>query len=275
MAETDDIFIERVDSNGEIVRLRLVDYGGVGPAALLLHGLAGAAHEWRDTSAWLCETHHVFAFDQRGHGGSAKRLISFSREEFVADAVDIIEAITSDPVLLVGQSHGGVTALLVAARYPDLVSRLVVIEAGILCNPNASSSIARWLDSWPVPFADRMSARVFFGGDTNAARVWAEMLVETSDGFRPVFHRDDMIASVREGEAIRDYADDWRRIICPIHIVAGKAGWIGCELERMIALNARASIDVILGAGHDVHLDAPELWKSSAERFLCGAEQSE
>lgn len=142
MAETDDIFLERVDSNGEIARLRLVDYGGVGPIALLLHGLAGAAHEWRDTAAWLCETHHVYALDQRGHGGSSKRLASFARAEFICDAVATIESIASDPVSLVGQSHGGVTAFLVAARHPELISRLIVIEAGIACDPDAPASIA-------------------------------------------------------------------------------------------------------------------------------------
>ena len=128
MAETDDIFLERVDSNGEIARLRLVDYGGVGPVALLLHDLAGAAHEWRDTAAWLCE--------------NSKRLASFARAEFICDAVATIESIASDPVLLVGQSHGGVAAFLVAARHPELISRLIVIEAGIACDPDAPASIA-------------------------------------------------------------------------------------------------------------------------------------
>jgi|GEM_PF-5472111 len=41
----------------------------------------------------------------------------------------------------------------------------------------------------------------------------------------------------------------------------------------MIDLNARATIDVISWAGHDVHLDAPELWRSSAEQFLRGEER--
>lgn len=255
MAETDDIFLERVDSNGEIVRLRIVDYGGVGSVALLLHGLAGAAHEWRDTAEWLCETHHVYALDQRGHGGSSKRLASFARAEFVCDAVFTIESIASDPVLLVGQSHGGVTAFLVAARHPELISRLIVIEAGIACDPDAPASIARWLDTWPLPFPDRVSARLFLSANTNAARVWSEMLVETADGFRPAFDRDDMIASVREGETIQDYRDDWRRIACPIRIIVGEAGWMGREPEQMI------------------DLDAPELWRSSAEEFLRGEER--
>jgi pimeloyl-ACP methyl ester carboxylesterase len=114
---------------------------------------------------------------------------------------------------------------------------------------------------------------LFLSANTNAARVWSEMLVETADGFRPAFDRDDMIASVREGETIQDYRDDWRRIACPIRIIVGEAGWMGREPEQMIDLNARATIDVISGAGHDVHLDAPELWRSSAEQFLRGEER--
>jgi len=53
----------------------------------------------------------------------------------------------------------------------------------------------------------------------------------------------------------------------------GEAGWMGREPEQMIDLNARATIDVISWAGHDVHLDAPELWRSSAEQFLRGEER--
>ena len=253
--------------------LHLVDFGGVGRVALLLHGLAGAAYEWRDTAAWLCRTHRVYALDQRGHGESAKRLSSFARGTFVDDAVASIGVIASEPVLLVGQSHGGVTAFLVAARHPELVSRLIVIEAGIDCDPQAPTTISRWLDTWPPSFSDRESARSFFGGNLNTALVWSEMLVETTDGFRPAFYRDDMIASVREGETVRDYADDWRQITCPTHIIAGESGWIGRELERMTALNARASIEIISGASHDVHLDVPDLWKSSAERFLSTDEE--
>ena len=268
MTDGDEIYLKRVDANGETVRLRLVDYGGVGRVALLLHGLAGAAHEWRDTAAWLSKTHHVYALDQRGHGGSSKGLASFARRDFVADVVATIEAITSEPVLLIGQSHGGVTAFLVAAQHLELVSLLIVIEAGIACDPDAPRTIARWLESWPLPFADRASAQIFFGGKSNAARVWSEMLEETADGWRPPFYCDDILASVRDGENVRDYADDWRRVACPTLIVVGESGWIGHEIEQMIALNGRAKAEVVPRAGHDVHLDTPDLWRSSVQKFL-------
>jgi pimeloyl-ACP methyl ester carboxylesterase len=52
------------------VSLSALDFGGAGPAVVLLHGLAGYAGEWTDTASWLREGHRVLALDQRGHGGA-------------------------------------------------------------------------------------------------------------------------------------------------------------------------------------------------------------
>jgi pimeloyl-ACP methyl ester carboxylesterase len=101
----------------------LIDTGGDGPAVLLLHGLAGHAGEWAETAAALPE-YRVVAFDARGREGD------LSRAAHVAEAVSVIEALDLAPVVLVGQSLGGVTAFLTAAWHPDLVRGLVIVEAG-------------------------------------------------------------------------------------------------------------------------------------------------
>jgi pimeloyl-ACP methyl ester carboxylesterase len=109
------------------VRLAVLDFGGEGPTALLLHGLAGHAEEWTETAAWLTDRCHLLALDARGHGRSERRPADVSRAAHVADAVFALEA--DGPAILIGQSLGGVTALLVAAERPDLARALVVAEA--------------------------------------------------------------------------------------------------------------------------------------------------
>ena len=69
-------------------------------------------------------------FDQRGHGASTTRPGDLGRGAFVNDAVAVIESLGVGPVVLVGQSFGAHTALLVAASRPDLVSLLVLVEGG-------------------------------------------------------------------------------------------------------------------------------------------------
>jgi pimeloyl-ACP methyl ester carboxylesterase len=100
------------------VRLAGVDFGGDGPPALLLHGLAGYAGEWAETAGWLSERARVVALDARGQGSSERFPADVSRAGHVADAAFAVERLGLGPVVVVGQSLGGLTALLLAAERP-------------------------------------------------------------------------------------------------------------------------------------------------------------
>lgn len=55
------------------LRLAVRDFGGDGPAVLLLYGLAGHAGEWDETASQLTPRHRVLAIEARGHGRSERR----------------------------------------------------------------------------------------------------------------------------------------------------------------------------------------------------------
>ncbi|MGH3014334.1 MAG: alpha/beta fold hydrolase [Gaiellaceae bacterium] len=251
------------------IRLEHVDYGGSGPVAILLHGLAGTGREWQGTASWLAQTHHVVAPDQRGHGRTERRPADVSCDAFVADVAALLERLERSPALLIGQSLGGQTAFLVAARRPDLVGALVVAEA----SPSPTStetveSVRDWLEGWPVPFSSPAAARTFFGGDTPAGRVWAGGLEERDGGWWPSFDVDVMVAalSATVGQSLWD---EWKRIECPTLVVRGtKGGLPRPEAQRMVASLPGGRLAEIPDAGHDVHLEAPPEWRDAVERFL-------
>src|SRR5215212_9870964 len=93
------------------VRLACREFGGQGPSVLLLHGLAGHADEWAQTASWLTERWRVVALDARGHGRSERLPGDVSRASHVADTGFVIERLGLQPVVVVGQSVGGLTAL--------------------------------------------------------------------------------------------------------------------------------------------------------------------
>jgi pimeloyl-ACP methyl ester carboxylesterase len=249
------------------VRLACRDHGGDGPAAVLAHGLAGQAGEWDGTAAWLAASHRVVAPDARGHGRSERRPADVSRAACVDDLAHWIELLGLAPAVVIGQSLGGHTAFLLAARRPELVRALVVAEAAPWADPDAPATVEAWLRSWPVPFAGRRQALGFFG-DTTWGRAWTDGLEEREDGLWPSFEVDVMVACLAETSQC-DYWDEWGRVSCPTLVVRAGDGDIPQPVvERMVAGAPRASSAVIPDAGHDLHLHQPERWREVIEAFL-------
>lgn len=249
-------------------RLCCVDFGGDGSPVLLLHGLAGRAAEWRNTASWLTATHHVFALDQRGHGRSEKTLGDVSRDAYVADVIRVLDWLALGPVLLLGQSMGGLNAFLAAARRPELVRALVVVEASPAQSPRVQQSVQDWLSSWPLPFPTLADAKAFFGGETLYAQTWLEVLEEHADGYWPQFEQTTMVRSMAD-VAARDYWQQWEQVRCPTLIVGGATSFVAQddlrEMATRIPLGTYRQVD---HAGHDLHLDQPEAWRAIVSEFL-------
>ena len=254
---------------GRDARLEALDFGGEGTGVLLLHGLAGTAVEWEETAAWLSATHRVVALDQRGHGRSERRPREVTPAAYVTDALAAIETLVLAPAILVGQSLGGLIAFLAASERPDLVDGLIVVEATPTREGHeVAEQIADYFDSWPLPFPSHDAAVTFFGGESLRACAWARNLVTQADGLRPAFDADVLVAAIEKALA-RDYWNEWRALSVPTLLVRGEEGELSpSEAAAMVTAVPSAQLVSIPGAGHDVHLDAPEAWRSAVEAFL-------
>ena len=236
-----------------------------GPPVVLLHGLAGSAREMTVT----LPGHQVIAPDQRGHGSSIRRPADLSREAYVTDVARVIEAVAGGaPVALVGQSMGAHTAMLTAARHPELVSRLVMLEGGVGgSEDDYPSRLGKWFASWPVPFPSRTAA-VEFLGSGSLARAWAEELEHRPDGYRPRFDADIMEAAIR-GVAATAQWESWQRLRVPTLLVRGAESRIPDEeIARMLELRPDVELMTIPDSGHDAHLDQPAAWQRLLGEFL-------
>jgi pimeloyl-ACP methyl ester carboxylesterase len=258
---TNALQLERED-----VVLQAVDFGGRGPAVVLLHGLAGYGGEWTDTASWLRRRHRVVAPDLRGHGESTRTPSTVAPEAFVADVISWLDALGLERAAVVGQSFGGLIAFLTAAWYPDRVERLVVAEASPAPDPNAENELRDWLESWPVPFPNLEAAVRFFGGDSLRARAWALGLEQREDGLWPSFDPETLLRALREAAA--GWWDEWRSIRCPTLVVRGEHG-LTAEAARAMATGVEGvQREVVTDAAHDVHLERPEDWRRIIQRFL-------
>jgi pimeloyl-ACP methyl ester carboxylesterase len=248
-------------------RLRAADYGGSGPGALLLHGLAGHAREWDSTARWLARSYRVVALEARGHGRSERAPADVSQEAFVADAVFWIERLELAPAVVAGQSLGGITALQLAARRPDLVRGLVVAEATPARDPDGIDVVRDWLSAWPLPFPSEQAALAFFGGETLRSRAWCAGLERRADGLWPAFDAEVLLDALGQANEA-EYWDDWASIRCPVLVVRAAGGTPVADVRRMAAERPGATATEIADSGHDVHLDQPERWREVVGDFL-------
>lgn len=256
------------------VRLAGIDFGGDGPPVLLLHGLAGYAGEWAETAGWLSKRARVVALDARGHGSSERFPADLSRAAHVADAAFIVEHLELAPVVVVGQSLGGLTAMLLAAERSELVRALVTVEAGPRGGGDASSreaavtELGDSLRRWPVPFASREAAVEFFGGPSSTAEAWAGGLERRDGAWWPRFDVDVMMHTLHEAVS-RSYWGQWERISCPALVVRGGRGTLcPADAESMVARGRDARLVEMADAKHDLHLDRPGEWREALSEFM-------
>lgn len=120
----------RVAVNG--LELHVREWSTRGVPVILLHGLASNARIWDVVAPLLASAHAVWAIDQRGHGRSEKPDEGYSFQSVTADLRALLNALDLDSVVLVGHSWGGNVALDFAARYPERVSHLVLVDGGFL-----------------------------------------------------------------------------------------------------------------------------------------------
>ena len=101
---------------------------GDGVPVLLLHGVPETSSCWRDVAPRLARGRRVIAPDLPGLGGSGYTG-PFDVPSLVAQLAAFVDAEVGGPVDLVGHDWGGSLALGLAGARPDLVRRLVVVNA--------------------------------------------------------------------------------------------------------------------------------------------------
>jgi pimeloyl-ACP methyl ester carboxylesterase len=109
-------------------RTWFADSQSAGEPVLLLHGGLSDSEVMLDSIApAIGDRFRVLAFDRRGHGRTADTEAAFHYEDMASETIAVMEKLVGGPAHLVGWSDGGIVALFVALRRPDLVRSLVLI----------------------------------------------------------------------------------------------------------------------------------------------------
>ncbi|PRB64855.1 alpha/beta hydrolase [Microbacterium sp. MYb45] len=129
-------------------------FGGAEPQVTLLHGAGLNAHTWDTTS--LALQRPLLAIDLAGHGDSSWRDdVDYTPRTLARDVAEALDAWTSQPQVVVGQSLGGLTGAALAASRPDLVSELVIVDITPGIDVTAGPAALREFYAGPTDFASR------------------------------------------------------------------------------------------------------------------------
>jgi pimeloyl-ACP methyl ester carboxylesterase len=113
--------------------VRYLDFGGParGPLIVAVHGLSGSAMNWVSLAPLLTEQYRVLAIDLAGHGltQSAGRGTDVAANRTLLHR--FCEAEGRAPVILMGNSMGGMISLLEASAAPDTVAGLILIDPAL------------------------------------------------------------------------------------------------------------------------------------------------
>jgi len=100
---------------------------GQGDPLIILHGLFGSSDNWHTLSKTFAETHTVYVIDQRNHGQSPHS-DDFNYRLLTEDLFEFMQQESLEKVNLIGHSMGGKAAMNFAVKYPQRVSKLMIVD---------------------------------------------------------------------------------------------------------------------------------------------------
>jgi pimeloyl-ACP methyl ester carboxylesterase len=261
--------VERVSADvGAAGQLSALRWGEGSPELVLLHGGAQNAHTW-DTVA-LALDRPLVAIDLPGHGHSSHRDDHVYWPADNARAVEIaVRELAPDAQLVVGMSLGGLTALALTDRAPDVVRSLVLVDVTPGVNREKSTAIAQFIDGpeYFESFDEILQRTIQFNPTRTESSLRRGILhnaIEAPDG-RWRWRYDLPRRGTGEGDrgqimpGLDALWDAVTRVNVPFMLVRGSLSPVVddddvAELQRR---NAAAEVVVVEDAGHSIQGDKP------------------
>lgn len=132
------------------VRLQYLDWGGSGPALILIHGLGANPRVFDDLAPAFTDRFHVIAYARRG-SGSSDVTGPYDADTLTADLRGLMDALGIARASLVGHSAGGDEITGMSAAHPERVQRIIYLDGAYdLAEPDFQIAVK----ALPVGFFD-------------------------------------------------------------------------------------------------------------------------
>jgi 2-succinyl-6-hydroxy-2,4-cyclohexadiene-1-carboxylate synthase len=228
------------------------------PSLVLLHGFTHTGQSWDAVARALPERYRPLAPDIRGHGASSGS-VPVNLESVIGD----VSQLAPSSFTLVGYSMGGRIALHAALALADRIDRLVLVGASPGIADRHERDARRAADEQLAADIQRLSIQEFARrwADTPvlagqppevAAAAYADRLKSTPAGLARALH------GLGTG-ALPSLWDRLGELRMPLVLVVGERdSKFRATAQRIAGAALNAEIVIVPGAGHAVHLEAPD-----------------
>lgn len=238
---------------------------GDGPTLVLVHGSWSEHTTWQAVAPLLADEFRVVSYDRRGHSRSERPDVSHTRRDDEDDLAALIETMDGGPAHVVGSSFGGLVALGLAARRPDLFRSVAAHEPPAL-SILTSGSRARLVGA-VTAVANRVLEDIEAGDAEGAARRFTEIAVGPGSwdlipaGMRAaiVGNAPAFAAQQRDPHSTVLDVRGLDRLGSRMLLSSGDASpqWLRTIVEELAEQLPSAQMATLAGAGHVPHLTHP------------------
>jgi len=233
--------------------------GGTEREVVLLHGLGGSAANWSAVARPLSGTHRVLVPDLPGHGGSPRPPRGADVGWFADAVAEALREVGSGRALVAGHSFGGLVALRLALRHPELVGGLVLVAPAGIRSGTRAVQVAVAVSTFVRPGRwaarlDRLSSRVWFRRAVFQPWFVADAVAFPEDAARsfldgPLEHEDTAIAG--RAMCADDPRSDLEGVSCPALVLWGaRDAQLPLDDAFEFARRLGAPLRVIADCGH-------------------------
>lgn len=248
--------------------------GSTGETIAFSHGLLWGTELFAPQVAALRDRYRCIAWDHRGQGRSAADHRNAIGIELVwQDAVRLIESLVAGPVHFCGLSMGGFIAMRMAARRPDLVRSLILLETS--SDPEPVENVGRYrMLTWATRLLGPRVTRgkvapIMLGKTILADKARQADLARFTD---LMSRRRDIWRAVNGVVDRGGVHDELARITAPTLVMVGEedVATPRPKAERIAGAITGARLVTIPRAGHSSTVEEPELVTAAIEQFLQG-----
>jgi len=280
LADSDSQFIEINN-----LRVHYKQTGSGVPVFILLHGFGASTFSWREVMEPLAAYGMVIAYDRPAFGLTERPLSwqgenPYSEESNLALLLGLMDALSVEQAVLIGNSAGGTLATAFAIDYPERVFALIEVDAAIYQTMPDSAFLSWLLQTPQLDHIGPLIARQLAGGQGDAFLLSAwhdpdqlETNPEIMEGYRKplrVENWDRALWEYTRATRAPGLADKLDEIRVPTLVITGNDDRIvPTELSLQLANDIPgAQLSVIENCGHLPQEECPQVFLESIDRFL-------